>query len=351
MTAPQNPQGDATRIIAAIQDRINRSLKNNAAVELTWGSVASVAANQKSASAYLYGSSTYTADDLRLPEAGYVTVGDIVKVATSYETDERWIEEIYYPPSAFKKIALDLKTGSLLQGDGTAAPIAQSFALTGEIKGWPVAAIPAGYLLCNGQSVLRATYPALFALIGTTYGSADGTHFNVPNLSGKFPLGVDGSHALASTGGTIDHVHTGPSHTHTGPSHTHTGPSHTHSHNHAGLSHQHTLNAHTHGTPDHQHTGTTTTDGGAQPVAGSGNNRAVAHNHTFTTNVAEGSGTTDGGTGGSVGATAPTTDTDATAGGTGATGSGGTGATGSDGTQNTGTANPPYIAINWIIKT
>lgn len=46
-----------------------------------------------------------------------------------------------------------------------------------------------GWLYCNGQSVLRATFPALFNAIGTRYGAADGTHFNVPDMRGRFARG------------------------------------------------------------------------------------------------------------------------------------------------------------------
>lgn len=41
------------------------------------------------------------------------------------------------------------------------------------------------WLLCDGASLLRADYPDLFTVIGTTYGAADGTHFNVPDLRGR----------------------------------------------------------------------------------------------------------------------------------------------------------------------
>jgi microcystin-dependent protein len=44
------------------------------------------------------------------------------------------------------------------------------------------------------------------------------TSFNVPDLRGRFPLGVASSgtgSTLAGTGGALDHTHTGPSHTHT----------------------------------------------------------------------------------------------------------------------------------------
>lgn len=51
-------------------------------------------------------------------------------------------------------------------------------------------AVPSGYLLCNGAAVGRATYPELFAAIGTTYGSGNmSTTFNLPNLIDKFAQG------------------------------------------------------------------------------------------------------------------------------------------------------------------
>ena len=75
---------------------------------------------------------------------------------------------------------------------------------TGMILPFSAAAgsIPTGYLNCDGAAVSRSTYSTLFALIATTYGSGNGsTTFNVPNLSGRLPIGKSGSYALASTGG------------------------------------------------------------------------------------------------------------------------------------------------------
>lgn len=50
---------------------------------------------------------------------------------------------------------------------------------------------PSGYLLCYGQSLVRTDYADLFAAIGTTYGAADGTHFNLPDLRGYVVAGKD----------------------------------------------------------------------------------------------------------------------------------------------------------------
>ena len=49
---------------------------------------------------------------------------------------------------------------------------------------------PDGFLVCNGGAISRTTYSALFAVIGTTYGSGDGsTTFNLPNLTDRFLQG------------------------------------------------------------------------------------------------------------------------------------------------------------------
>ena len=50
---------------------------------------------------------------------------------------------------------------------------------------------PAGFLFCDGSAISRSMYSDLFALIGTLYGSGDGsTTFNLPNLIGRFAEGA-----------------------------------------------------------------------------------------------------------------------------------------------------------------
>lgn len=51
---------------------------------------------------------------------------------------------------------------------------------------------PAGWALCDGQELGRATNPALFAALGTSWGAGNGsTTFNLPDLRGRFLRGVD----------------------------------------------------------------------------------------------------------------------------------------------------------------
>lgn len=50
---------------------------------------------------------------------------------------------------------------------------------------------PNGWLICQGQAVSRTTYAELFAVIGTAFGSGDGsTTFNIPDLRESTTKGV-----------------------------------------------------------------------------------------------------------------------------------------------------------------
>jgi len=45
--------------------------------------------------------------------------------------------------------------------------------------------LPGGFLTCNGAAVSRTGYAALFSIIGTAFGSGNGTTtFNLPNVTG-----------------------------------------------------------------------------------------------------------------------------------------------------------------------
>jgi len=73
---------------------------------------------------------------------------------------------------------------------------------TGIVVPWGDSIIPSGFLECNGAAVSRSTYAALFAVVGTAYGSGNGsTTFNVPDLQDKTVLSKSNNKALASTGG------------------------------------------------------------------------------------------------------------------------------------------------------
>ena len=69
----------------------------------------------------------------------------------------------------------------------------------GTILDYAGSSAPKYWYLCYGQAVSRTTYSALFAIIGTTYGSGDGsTTFNLPDLRGTAIFGVDNMGGSAS---------------------------------------------------------------------------------------------------------------------------------------------------------
>jgi microcystin-dependent protein len=73
---------------------------------------------------------------------------------------------------------------------------------TGSVIPWSDTSVPSGFLECNGADVSRTTYASLFAIIGTTYGSGNGsTTFTLPDAQDKIVMGRSPTKALASTGG------------------------------------------------------------------------------------------------------------------------------------------------------
>ena len=99
-------------------------------------------------------------------------------------------------------VATTLTVTTIVATGGGVAP-------TGSILAYGAAAAPTGYLLCNGASVSRSTYAALFAVIGTAYGTSDGSSFNVPDLRGRFLRGVDSGEGTDPNAGTRTAMATG----------------------------------------------------------------------------------------------------------------------------------------------
>ena len=62
----------------------------------------------------------------------------------------------------------------------------------GSVMDFAGTSAPTGWLLCYGQAISRTTYAALFAVVGTTYGTGDGsTTFNLPDCRGRVIAGKD----------------------------------------------------------------------------------------------------------------------------------------------------------------
>lgn len=99
------------------------------------------------------------------------------------------------PNSIASTAILTYDTSNNILGNTSLASIQAIGNPVGSITMYGGAAAPANWLLCDGTSYLRSAFPGLFAAIGTAYGTADGTHFNVPDFRGMFPRGVTGASA------------------------------------------------------------------------------------------------------------------------------------------------------------
>ncbi|MGK0359007.1 MAG: microcystin-dependent protein [Bradymonadia bacterium] len=82
---------------------------------------------------------------------------------------------------------------------------------------------PRGWALCNGQLQAIAQNPALFSIIGTTYGGDGRTTFALPDLRGRAPISAGqgpglSNYRLGDRRGAESHVlnvNTLPAHSHT----------------------------------------------------------------------------------------------------------------------------------------
>jgi microcystin-dependent protein len=93
----------------------------------------------------------------------------------------------------------------------------------GEIRLFAGDFAPEGWRICDGSLLLINEYPALFSILGSTYGGDGVTTFGLPNFKGRIPVGTGESqeskthYDLGKNGGTkeallsLDHL---PPHNH-----------------------------------------------------------------------------------------------------------------------------------------
>jgi len=198
--------------------------------------------------------------------------------------------------------------------------------------------IPAGWIICDGSAVSRSTYAKLFTVVGTIYGSGNGTTtFNLPNMQSRFPMGVGvgGGNYLGNLGGNTTKtlgVTEIPAHTHDVASST-TG---------AGGGHSHTVTGTTNEAGSHSHPFTikpdwaSNSDGDStNPKWGSGNQNYSAEPYNGNTDVSGSHSHTVSGTAAAVGDhthTIPASTTTSVGGGTAFS------------------ILPPFLVLNFIIK-
>jgi microcystin-dependent protein len=85
---------------------------------------------------------------------------------------------------------------------------------------------PKGWALCNGQLLPINQNQPLFSLLGTTFGGDGRVNFALPDLRGRVPIHVGGSHTLGERGGEQAHtlsISELPTHTHVAQASSQTG--------------------------------------------------------------------------------------------------------------------------------
>lgn len=65
---------------------------------------------------------------------------------------------------------------------------------------------PRGWALCDGQLLPINQNQGLFSLLGTTFGGDGRVNFALPDLRGRTPIHVGGSHTLGERGGEQAHT-------------------------------------------------------------------------------------------------------------------------------------------------
>lgn len=155
------------------------------------------------------------------------------------------------------------------------------------------------WLACNGQAVSRTVYDDLFDVIGTNFGTGNGsTTFNVPDLRGRVPVGDDtmaGETATRMPDSADNIGNSGGAHEHTLTANQSGVKGHGHANNFtASHSHTHDLGNHTHNThPSAEDVGAL---GGLANLNGGGLEYAVYDmDHTGTRKATEGPSTNTSG--------------------------------------------------------
>ena len=166
------------------------------------------------------------------------SIGNVAKGVYFNDNDNSAHVKIVAPGTVSSNITLTLPStivnGGFLTTDssGNLSFATPDSVPTGCVFCRAVASVPAGYLECNGAAVSRTTYSALFTVIGTQYGSGNGSStFNLPDLRGEFVRGFDNGRGVdsgRSMASFQDHDNRAHTHSYTNSGITVSGANHNH---------------------------------------------------------------------------------------------------------------------------
>jgi len=77
--------------------------------------------------------------------------------------------------------------------------------VVGSFKSFGGVTAPNGYLICDGSEVQQSVYPALYAVLGSRYGTAAAGNFKLPDTRGRSLLGATTEFPVGSYGGSRTH--------------------------------------------------------------------------------------------------------------------------------------------------
>ncbi|WP_176074333.1 phage tail protein [Brucella intermedia] len=101
-------------------------------------------------------------------------------------------EAVSFDPSGTAHIMATTVGGALRDLDSAISDIITSNGVRpGTIVDYAGVTAPSGYLMCFGQLVNIVDFPALFAVLGTTYGGNGATTFGIPDARGRVTAGKD----------------------------------------------------------------------------------------------------------------------------------------------------------------
>ena len=75
----------------------------------------------------------------------------------------------------------------------------------GTMSAYAGSTVPLGWVICDGRALSTVTFPALFSAIGYAHGGS-GSTFNVPDLRGRTPMGMDDFGGALSAAGAANRV-------------------------------------------------------------------------------------------------------------------------------------------------
>lgn len=151
------------------------------------------------------------------PKSVSITEGSVVKIVTpSNQPSQMYIitpkgggggDHLEITQEDYDDLPTDKKQGDTVFFVTESEPeylIMSDSVPIGAIQSYGGNVAPSGWLICDGSAISRTEYSELFYVIGTTYGSGDGsTTFNIPDLKGRTLVGVGNSGATGATNHTL----------------------------------------------------------------------------------------------------------------------------------------------------